>query len=166
MRLLRHFVPRDDQNNNTMPETYQYQGNPFTREDLTHLCLCPCCGEPDCGEEYMLLTESEGKQEAVLFGGGTFRGYLNYWFYEGITPVEYSKLPEFVRQNNECTGWQDISAQCTEINADDFLLTLESIKNCSRKEYLYDDFENYYYPIFKKFAEEAMRKGQKLYISI
>ncbi len=153
-----------------MSRTCQYQktGNtdPFIKEDLTHLCLCPCCGAPDCGEEYMLLTESEGRWDAVLFGGGTFRGYLNYWFYEGITQEEYHRLPELVRQSNECTGWQDVSAQCTEINADDFLQTLESIKNCSRKEYLYDDFENFYYPVFKKFAVQVMAKGQKLYISI
>ncbi|NML72101.1 hypothetical protein HHL23_20240 [Chryseobacterium sp. RP-3-3] len=152
-----------------MSETHQHQitGNLFITEDLTYLCLCPCCGAPDCGEEYMLLTESEERQEAVLFGGGTFRGYLNYWFYEGISPEEYSRLPEFVRRNNECVGWQDISAQqCTEIDADDFMLTLESIKNGSCKEYPNEDFENYYYPVFKKLVKEVMRKGQKLYISI
>lgn len=149
-----------------MSENYQYQEAPIIREDLTHLCLCPCCGAPDCGEEYMLVSKSDGRPEAVLFGGASFRMYLNYWFYEGITLEEYNRLPEFVKQNNECKGWQDISAERTEINADDFLFTLESIKNNSRSEYQDKDFENYYYPVFKSFTQEVIRKGQKLYISI
>lgn len=149
-----------------MSQNYQYQEAPIIRGDLTHLCLCPCCGASDCGEEYMLVTKSEGRLEAVLFGGASFRMYLNYWFYEGITPEEYNRVPEFVRQNNECIGWQDISAERTEINADDFLFTLESIKNNSRSEYQDKDFENYYYPVFKSFTQEVIRKGQKLYISI
>ncbi len=149
-----------------MSENYQYQEAPIIREDLTHLCLCPCCGAPDCGEEYMLVTKSDGRPEAVLFGGASFRMYLNYWFYEGITLEEYNRLPEFVKQNNECKGWQDISAERTEINADDFLFTLESIKNNSRSEYQDKDFENYYYPVFKSFTQEVIGKGQKLYISI
>jgi hypothetical protein len=34
-------------------------------EDLTHLCICPVCGAPDCGAEYALWTELEGQKEYV-----------------------------------------------------------------------------------------------------
>ncbi|MBB6372322.1 hypothetical protein [Chryseobacterium shigense] len=151
-----------------MNEAYHQciENNFLVKEDLTHLCICPCCGAPDCGEEYMLITESEAGTEAVLFGGASFRRYLNYWFYEGITPEEYSSLPELVRQNNECTGWQNIEAECTEIDAHDFLRTLEAVKNCNHIEYKDTDFENYYYPVFKSFTEDVINKAQKLYISI
>ncbi|MEJ5102319.1 hypothetical protein [Chryseobacterium sp. MYb328] len=130
-------------------------------EDLTHLCICPVCGAPDCGAEYTLWAEFEGKKESVTFGGDSFGSYLNYWYYEGIPFCEYRKLPEFVRHHTECIGWRDHDSP--EIDADDFLRTLESIKNSKKSD---QDFEEYYYPVFKRFVENAIKNDSQLFIEI
>ncbi|REC61189.1 hypothetical protein DRF65_16990 [Chryseobacterium pennae] len=130
-------------------------------EDLTHLCICPVCGAPDCGAEYTLWAEFEGQKEYVTFGGGSFGNYLDYWYYEGIPFCEYRKLPEFVRHHTECIGWRDHDSP--EIDANDFLRTLESIKNSKKSD---QDFEEYYYPVFKRFVENAIKNDSQLFIEI
>lgn len=130
-------------------------------EDLTHLCICPVCGAPDCGAEYRLWTESEQLNESVIFGGDSFGIYPNYWFYEEIPLDKYRQLPEFVRHYNEFTGWRDNAS--TEIDAYDFLRTLESVKNSEKSD---QNFETYYYPVFKTFAESTIKNGYPLFIGI
>jgi hypothetical protein len=89
------------------------------------------------------------------------RSYLNYWYYEGIPLCEYRQLPEFVRHYTEDIGWRD--HETDEIDADDFLRTLESIKNSQKAD---QDFEEYYYPVFKRFVENVIQKGGQLFIEI
>lgn len=130
-------------------------------EDLTHLCICSVCGAPDYGAEYTLWTELEGLKESVVFGGDSFGSYLKYWYYEGFPSCEYRQLPEFVRHYIEYTGWRDHETE--EIDADDFLRTLESIKNSQKAD---QGFEDYYYLVFKRFVEYVIQKGGQLFIEI
>lgn len=128
-------------------------------EDLTHLCICPVCGAPDCGAEYTLWTESGGKKKSLIFGGGSFGNYLDYWYYDGIPLCEYQKLPKFVKEYTEYKGWRDNDV--TEIDAHDFLRTLEAIKNSKNSD---QDFIQYYYPVFKRFVEDSIQNGDSLCI--
>ncbi|MGL6127660.1 hypothetical protein [Chryseobacterium artocarpi] len=130
-------------------------------EDLTHLCICPVCGAPDCGAEYTLWTESGGKKKSLIFGGNSFGSYLNYWYYEGISFCEYQKLPVFVKEYTEYKGWRDNAF--TEIDAYDFLRALEAIKHSEKSD---QDFKEHYYPVFKRFVEGCVQNGAPLFIEI
>ncbi|OOQ60166.1 hypothetical protein [Mucilaginibacter pedocola] len=130
--------------------------------DLTEHCICPVCGAPDCGNELILWAQFADEKLAVIMGGDTFGSFLSRWHYEGINADDYQKLPEFIKQDNECTGWRSIHAPINkEIDAADFLRSLEVVKN---SEYTLpgDEFLEIYYPVLKQFADAVISKDLTL----
>jgi hypothetical protein len=132
--------------------------------DLTASCICPICGAPDCGKDMYLWAEFGDEKLAVYLGESSFNSFLDCWYYDGIKEEEYQQLPEFIRQNNEGTGWSDFdSGLCKEIDAFDFLKSLEVVKNsaCGKDG---DKFSEIYYPVLKSFVNAVIAKNAVLNI--
>lgn len=130
--------------------------------DFTKLCVCPVCGTPDCGDEQFIWAEFDNEKLAIHFGGATFGSFLDRWYFDGITEEEYIKLPQFIKQHNECTGWADAYAKPNNIiDAQDFRDALHVIKN-SIHTTENDDFSLIYCPAMKDFIDNVIREDKIL----
>jgi len=132
--------------------------------DLTLSCICPICGAPDCGSDMYLWADFDSEKFAIYLGAKSFSSFLDCWYYQGIKEEEYHQLPEFIKQNNEGTGWCDFnSGPNKEIDSLDFLRSLEVVKN-STLDGQRDEFSRIYYPILKSFVDTVIAKNAILNI--
>jgi len=129
--------------------------------DLAALCSCPVCGLADCGNEQFLWAELNHEKQAIRFGGDTFGTFLERWHHAGITAEDYQKLPEFIKEDNECRGWADAASPNVRIDAPDFSWALEVIKS-SRHTQDDDDFSQHYYPALKSFTDRVISENRTL----
>jgi hypothetical protein len=129
--------------------------------DLTTSCICPDCGGPDCGDDMYIWAQFGDEKLSIHLGARSFSSFFDCWHYEGIKEEEYKQLPEFIRQNNEITGWCDFdSGPNNEIDALDFLKSLEVVKNSAYSEG--DEEFKICYPVLKSFAEAVITENTVL----
>ncbi len=129
--------------------------------DLTEYSLGPYYED-----DMYIWGEIGGEKLAIHLGESSFSGFFDYcWHYEGIPEEEYLQLPEFIRQSNEMTGWSDFATGPNHIiDINDFLKSLEVVKNSpcgSSNDY---EFTRFYYPVLKSFAETVIAEKSALNI--
>lgn len=148
--------------------TTDYSGNTLTElnhkfkifADLGKFCICPICGAPDCGDEFILWSQIENQKYAIVLGGGTFGSFLSFW----DETDNYKELPKFIREHNEGIGWDDSSNVDFEIEVNDFLSTLEFIKNSKYSKIEGCDFLTNYYPVLKSFCDMIVQHDSKIFV--
>lgn len=92
---------------------------------------CPQCGVPACGREDILWYECDEKRISIIFDGGYFDLARDEFFDKKVTTNNYASLPVFLREWNECRGWEDCSDyDGYTLQIDDFILSMELLKQC------------------------------------
>ncbi len=110
--------------------------------DLTE--PCPHCGVPACGKENYFWYEESGRRKTLILDGEILDLIIQQFFTTKMEKVEYAKLPGFLRESNECTGWseaRDFSG--TAIDIDDLLLALEAIELTDLEDWMRADGDAY-----------------------
>jgi hypothetical protein len=88
---------------------------------LAALSICPVCGISDCGNEQYLWAEFDNQKKAIKFGRDTFGSFLDRCYEDKLTEEEYQKLPEFIKEYNECRDWAAFVEPNVKIDAKDFI---------------------------------------------
>lgn len=128
--------------------------------------ICPVCGAEDCGEpeDKFIWAEFENEKLAIQFGGGEFERYLSFWHYEGITEDDYKSLPNFIKDFNESTGWDNAKLDPNSIiDALDFKNSMDVIK---KSQYMdeQDEFLTNFYPKVIQFVDRVINEKKTLNI--
>jgi hypothetical protein len=129
--------------------------------DLTEYSLCPYYED-----EVYLWAEIGGEKLAIYMGETSFSSFFySCWDCEEIKESEYLQFPEFIRQSNEMTGWSDSATGPNHIiDINDFLKSLEVVKNSPFAGYNDNEFLRIYYPVLKSFAETVIAEKSTLNI--
>lgn len=133
---------------------------------------CPVCGIPACGSEDILWYERDGKNIALVFDGGLFsviiEEYLGVIIRDDLDEdhckIAYEKLPLFLREWNECTGWESSwDYDGYEICIEDFTSSLKLIQSEELSEWLRNGASEYITRMLEH-ADQAKRANSQLKI--
>lgn len=133
---------------------------------IEHITICSVCGAENCGgyEDKFIWAEFENEKLAIHFGDGEFEKYLSFWHYEGITEDEYKSLPNFIKDFNECKGWDNDKLDPNSvIDALDFKNSMDVIK---KSKYIneQDEFLTNFYPKVIEFIDRVIKENKTLNI--
>jgi hypothetical protein len=85
---------------------------------------CPTFGIPACGQEVVIWYEENDKRIAIIFDGSLMNMVIGDFLSEQNMP--YEKLPSFIKESNEVSGWTaHDNFHGYELNTDDFLVAME-----------------------------------------
>lgn len=94
------------------------------RKDMTE--PCSCCGIPACGREDILWYENQGKRITIIYDGSDLDLTIGDFLTKNNNQIAYQKLPNFIKENNEASGWTDCDDyHGYNLDFDDFLTALE-----------------------------------------
>lgn len=87
-----------------------------------YMDVCPVCGAYACGSnERYLWFEQEGKRHTIIFDDRIFDALSDIVFAVEQTQESYALLPQYFRDWNECTGWEDFD------NLEGFVLDIDEL---------------------------------------
>ena len=90
---------------------------------------CSVCGVPACGKEDILWYEHDGERIAFIYDGGFLDAGLGTVLEKKSEDIPYHSLPSFIRDWNECKGWEECwDYEGYELYIDDFLKTIALLK--------------------------------------
>lgn len=127
---------------------------------IDHIIICPECGAENCGgpDDKYIWAEFDNEKLAFHFGDGELERYLSFWHYEGMTEDEYKSLPNFIKDFNENTGWNNEDLDPNSIiDSLDFKNSLDIIKN-SKQLKENDEFLTSFYPKIMEFIDRVINE--------
>lgn len=125
--------------------------------DLTE--PCPQCGVPACGKEAYLWKEKDEQKITLVFDGGLF-GVFGTEFFTNHPEVfsRYQKLPQFLKDWNEGTGWDELSDdKACSISVHEVLQSMEIMQAAGMPDWIKSDFMKYYTAVM----ELARKHGEQ-----
>lgn len=122
---------------------------------------CPQCGVPACGQEDILWYEYDSRKIAIIFDGGYFNLAGEEFFTENIKTIDYSALPNFMKEWNESRGWEVCwDYKGYDLQIDDFLESMKLLRSCEMGKWITkEEIED-----MEGLAKNAKKVGAKLKI--
>lgn len=126
---------------------------------------CPHCGIPACGKEAWLWTHVPDETPvAVMFDGSLFDVMSEDFFSLHITSLVYADLPGFMKEWNECYGWNEFEGyESRPILPEELSASLKLIREAGLSDWLMNDFI-VYHDAFLSFMQSHPVTENGLYI--
>lgn len=126
---------------------------------------CPHCGIPACGKEARLWTQVPDEiPVAVMFDGSLFDVMGEDYFSLHIASLAYADLPGFMKEWNECYGWNEFEGyESRRILPEELSASLKLIRQAGLSDWLMNDFI-IYHDTFLSFMQSHHVTENGLYI--